>query len=498
MKILLINAMNRLSKTTQRPPLGLGYIASVLIERGFDNVDVIDYNTTENDEQANELIRKSSADVVGISFMTMSLDIGIKVAKMVKENNRDTVVIVGGPHSTVMPEETLKDENIDIVVVGEGEYIFLDLVKSIDSNNDLSNVKGIFYKTKDGIKKTESSEFISNLDELPFPAMDLLPMDYYLSLIPQYPVIPPDLHIICIRGCPFNCQYCQPTARKLFGRKTRYRSPKNIVDEMEAIIKKYKVNTITLTGDTFTARKKWVHEFCREIKQRGVNIPLVIGTRVDCLDKETIKRLKDIGVYFIQFGVESGSPRILEDIMDKRITIEQVKKTFKLCNDAGIITSANFMFGSPTETKKDILMSYNLLKEIDADYVASFITNPIPGTYLYDFAKEKNLILTDDFSKISRHSIGTMKRELSDETIEKYLKLFWYETYKNRTINILRPWRKPHLWKYSLKRDFAKLKISPSDFIKDVLIRPITVLAIIKYHLFQKRKVLDELQKADL
>lgn len=466
-------------------PLGIAYIAAVLKENGYDEVSIIDNNSMKNETEIETRIRKDMPDIVGVSIMTADLHTAEKIVYLIKKINKNIVIIAGGPHPTIMPEETLKNKNIDIVVVGEGEYTFVELVKSLENKKPLDDVKGIYYKVNKKIKKTVARPPIENLDKLPFPARDLLPMKYYLSNIPPYPMIMPMTQVIVVRGCPFNCSFCQSTGRKLFGSKVRFRSPDNVLDEIEYLIKKYRLGSIHLSGDTLTADKKWVYSFCDKLKERNLNINWNISTRVNMISREMLKKMAEAGCYFIQFGVESGSQRILDEILNKGIKVEQTKDCFKWCHEAGIIASANVMIGSPSETRSEILSTYELLKEIDPGFISTSITNPLPGTYLYDIAKSKNLIKTNDLAKFGRHSKGTMKREISDDEIERYIKLFWV-LYEEKLIkNTLQLNKKKHFIKYSYKREASILKCNPGYFLKNLIQKPMTLMALIKYHILE-------------
>lgn len=493
MKITLISPTTMVSCS---PPLGIAYVAAVLRKNGY-NVNIIDGNIIKNENEMKSLIRKNKPDVVGITMMTQSVPESEKIAKIVKELNQNTTIIVGGPHPTIMPKEILKNKNIDIAAIGEGEYTFLELIRSIENKKPVNKVKGIYYKINRKIKKTIPRKPIENLDELPFPARDLLPMEYYLSNIPQYPFIVPVTHLTVVRGCPFNCSFCQPTGKKLFGTKVRYRSPDNVIDEMEFLIEKYKLRSINLNGDTLTADKKWIYSFCDKLKKRKIDIKWNLGTRVNTVTRDMLKKMGSVGCYFIQFGVESGSQRILDDVMHKGITVKQTKDCFKWCNEAGIIGSANIMIGSPSETRYDIYLTYKLLKEIDPGFISAYITNPIPGTHLYSIAKSKKWVNTNDFSKLNRHGKGTMKRELEDAEIEKYIKLFW-ALYEQKLIkNTLQIHKNGHFAKYSFKREASLLKQNPLYFTKNTILKPMTAIALIKYYIFKHPQIMKTLMNHD-
>lgn len=461
-----------------RPSLGLGYIAAVLRENDVD-VGIIDINLPRHRKNLRNLICKYDPDIIGISAMTPSYAKAQELAKISKEVS-DATVVMGGPHPTVMTEDVLKNKNIDIVVIGEGEYTFLDIVQSSESGSSLSEVKGIYYK-KQGIIKTEMRNFIQDLDELPYPARDLFDMKYYLSKVPsQIPRLIPDADIIAMRGCPFRCSYCQPTLKNLFGKKIRTRNSKRVIDEMELLVNKYKVKSIGISGDSLTVNKKWFYEFCDEIKNRGIITSWVISTRVNLVDRELLRRMNESGGFSITFGVESGSQRILDEVMNKGTKIEETKNAFKWCKEAGIFTMANIMIGSPTETKEDVLQTLRLIKEIEPDATSLFVTNPVPGTKLYDYSIEKGLLLEKDVTKIDRHALSTLKRELSDWELEGYLKFIWYTSTLLQLSYVLKPWKYPHYLRYNLRRDLSVMRNKPILFTKTWINRIKIVMVLLK------------------
>jgi radical SAM superfamily enzyme YgiQ (UPF0313 family) len=237
-------------------PLGLAYIASYLREKGYPDIEFLDYNVL-GEEKVIEKVKSSKADIVGISAMSNTFFIAQKIAHASKEAS-NVPVILGGAHATIMPEKVLEDKNFDVAVIGEGELTMLDLIQAVEKGKPLDEVKGIVFRKGNEIKRTEPMPYIKNLDELPFPARDLIDMEHYLWRPEEFPVIVPQTGLMSIRGCPFQCAYCQPTSRQMFGIKARARSPKNIVEEMEHLIKKYKLKSIRVGGDTLTADKKWV------------------------------------------------------------------------------------------------------------------------------------------------------------------------------------------------------------------------------------------------
>jgi len=478
MKILLVSTW---FTEHGSPPLGLAYIAAYLRENGYSDIEFLDYSVL-GEEKLIERVKAAKADLAGIGAMSNTFVFAQKIAEVAK-NTLDVPVILGGAHATIMPEQVLSDKNIDVAVIGEGELTILELVRAFEADKPLDGIKGIWFKSAERPKRNEPRPYIENLDILPFPARDLIDMEHYIWQPEEFPMIVPQTGLMAIRGCPFQCTYCQPTAKQMFGLKARARSPKNVVDEMEYLIDKYKLKAIRVGGDTLTADRKWLFGLCNEIKERKIDIPWGAATRVNLVDDEVLKAMKESGCYSIWFGVESGSPRILKEIMNKGITREQTINAFALCRKHSIIAGANIMFGSPTETKEDAELTLDLIRKIEPDCVASYITNPLPGTFLYDYAKEHNLILTENISDLNRHSASTMKRELTDEEVKGYLKKLWAINKKQKLSYYLNPLKKPYYLAVSAKRDASLLPKHAGFLVKDLALGLAMPFALAKYSL---------------
>ncbi|MBS3057917.1 MAG: cobalamin-dependent protein [Candidatus Diapherotrites archaeon] len=460
------------------PPLGVGYLASYLRENGME-VGLLDYNFSTDFEDVRKKLEESNAELVAVSAMSSTFSTAKKIAEIARKE-LDCPIALGGAHASIMPVESLKDSAFDIAVVGEGERTSLELAKAVSAGKSLSKVRGIYYKKGRSVKKNPPMPYIENLDELPFPARDLMEMKKYLVTPEEFPMLMPQTGLVAIRGCPFQCTYCQPTSMMMFGLKTRYRSPKSIVDEMELIRDAYKLESIKVGGDTLTARHDWIMELCKEIKDRKIDTLWIAGTRVNTVDDERLKAMKEAGCYFIQFGVESGSPRVLKEVMNKGITVEQTRKAFALCKKHGIITGANIMLGSPTESRREIEMSIRLIKEISPDMTSGYITNPLPGTYLYDQALEKSLITECDLELIDRHGLGTMKRDITDEELLLYLRKLWLVSKSEKVLNYLLPWRKPYYLSVALKRSLNLLQHDRKTLLSDFKTHALTPFALLK------------------
>jgi radical SAM superfamily enzyme YgiQ (UPF0313 family) len=369
--------------------LGIGYIGAYLKSKNYD-VRICDMRITKYSEK---MLLDYSPFCVGISVTTHNLEIALKVAKFTKEKLPNCKVIFGGPHPTISPKEIVKNKFIDAVVIGEGEITFLELIDVLKRGGDISKVKGICYREGKKTIITEQRGYIKNLDILPFPTSILNLDDYLLS---RFPAIPPSTTMVISRGCIGNCSFCQPTLRKMFGRETRYRSTSNVINEIKFLKKKYDLKTIMFWDDSLTTNKRWVVRFCKKIIKDHIRINFICQGRVSTVDEGMLKLMKKAGFTTIIFGIESGSIRMLGKVLRKGTTPEMNKKAMLLCKKLGIVVLANIMIGNPTETENDIYMTYKLIKECNPELVYANITAPLPGTDMYDFCKNKNLILVKD------------------------------------------------------------------------------------------------------
>lgn len=386
-------------------PLGLGYIAAVL-EKHHD-VKVIDVGAERlNNDSLKKSISKISPEIVGITSDTLSFQRAIEIAQIVKQINKNITVVTGGAHPNVWPDYPLKYDCFDISVCGEGERTAVELWARIENGESYEDINGIAFKGKDSIVVNPKRELIENLDELPLPARHLFPMDKYIgeSNLSVYPVYP----IGTSRGCPFSCAFCSNNV--VFGRRYRFRSPKNIVDEIELLINHYKAKEIYFREDLFTVNKQRVIGICDEIRRRGLHFKWECESRVDTINEEMLRTMKEAGCELVWFGVESGSQRIL-DYLNKQITLPQVREAYKLCKQVGIKAGASFMIGVPSETMDEIQKTIELAKELKSELEFAWfnIFTGYPTSPLYEYVKENNL-----YEKEINHGILITKTDEFD------------------------------------------------------------------------------------
>jgi anaerobic magnesium-protoporphyrin IX monomethyl ester cyclase len=377
MSILLINPPTFKENEPSIPPLGLAYIAAVLREHRFA-VNIIDFDLERDRLGALEqIVDAFQPSLVGISALTLQLENAFSISRRIKSKLPDIISVIGGPHPSSLPELTLKQSegSIDIVVVGEGEFTMLDIAQ----RKPLESIDGIHYWVKGGIASTPPRKPISNLNDLPLPTRDLLPIERYRGWGPinKYP----SSHLIASRGCPYDCIFC--SEKSVFGRAHRRRNPKKIVDEMEEMIQRYDLKEIAFYDDLFTLSKNQVLSICEEITRRGIRIQWKTLSRVDVVDLEMLQAMKAAGCWLISYGFESGSQAILDNIR-KRQTLEQCLTAAALTRKAGIKLFGFFMIGNVGETQETIRKTIRFARRLKPDFFQFTVVRPDPGSYLFN------------------------------------------------------------------------------------------------------------------
>ncbi len=407
MKILLINPPreNEIIGNNPRiieeergfnPPLGLLHVAAYVENFTKHHIEVIDAQVEQlSYSELKDRIRSFSPDVVGMTAMTMTMVDVIKTAKIVKHINKHCPIVLGGAHVYLFPEETISLENIDYLVIGEGEIAFKELLDNIEDNEKIKDVPGLVFKSNGQIINTGLRRFIHNLDQLPFPARHLVPYQQYKSLLARGRVV---TTIFTSRGCPFSCTFC---GRPHLGKQFRARSAKHVVDEIEVCLN-MGISEFLFYDDTFTIDKQRAIDICNEIIDRKLEIGWDIRTRVDTINEDIIKLLKKAGCQGIHYGVESGTEKVLK-LLNKGITIPQVKEIFDLTRKNGIPILAYFMIGNPHETLKDIKQTFQMMKELNPDYVHLTVLTPFPGTRIYFDGLKNGIIKEDYWRHFSKH-----------------------------------------------------------------------------------------------
>lgn len=424
-------------------PISLPSIAALLRSNGFE-IKLIDCMAEELDESATiKQIIKFKPKMVIINFSTATFygdkDFTLKLKKCLPKAHLTAI----GVHVTTMPKETLTETALDSIIRGEPEMTALELAQKLQEKEKLKGIKGLTYRDNNSIINVPARDFIHNLDGLPFPARDLLKNDRYKMPVYNRPYT----LVVTARGCPNNCSFC--TANIYYGSKIRMRSPKNVLDEIEEIIKVQHIKDITFWADTFTYDRKYVFDICEGIKKRGLKFRWMCNARVDKVDPEMLKIMKETGCQIISFGVESGSQKIL-NLVGKNITLKQIVQAFKWVRASKIESAAHIIFGLSGETPETIKETIKFVKKINPDYIQFYSAIPFPGTRFGKEATEKGWVTTKNWSdyELGKNIISTPL--LPVEELAKWRRRAYLQFY-------LRPG-----YVLSKFRNFVK---KPSDFL---------------------------------
>ena len=343
-------------------------------------------------------LKQASPDIIGITSLTEFRYEAFKTARIAREVlGKDVPVTIGGPHVSLTADDTMRFQpDLDVVVRGEAEYTFPALCHALWDGKDLSEIPGISYRKNGEIIHNPPADLPADLDALPFPARHLMDMKRYNFRLD----VPgkgsfPAAHIITSRGCPFHCSFCATS--KLSGRRWRHRSPENVLAELEDILKNQpEVKAVWFYDDTFTMNKKRVEVICDGILERKLDIAFTCSIRVDTVNYDLLKKMREAGCFKVFFGVESGSPRILDEVCQKQITLEQVETVSKWLDDLGIEKNPGYIISFPEETLEDAEQTLSFMKKVGG--IASMsLLRIYPGTRIEEVARERGM-LPKDFS----------------------------------------------------------------------------------------------------
>ena len=392
-------------------PLGVGYLAAVLKANGIEteiyNADfgknvyfeqsdyeknVEHYAEIQRDlhhplwQEIKRVVSSFGPTVVGINATTPKILSAINVATICKEIDPNIQVVVGGPHASCLPQEILQNKCVDFVVRGEGELTLLNLIKALENERDFERCPGLSFKMNGGVVSNPDRPLMENLDDLPFPVREFH-IDETEIRVPAREGV-----LFATRGCPSRCIFC--ASHKIWTRKVRYRSPENIVAEIEYLKGKYGLRYVRFDDDSFTLNKGFVMRICDLLMERNVNVDWYCSARVDAVSKELLLKMKESGCIKINFGVESGSEETLRKIR-KGITKEEIAGAFETAREAGIYTGAYVMIGFPWETREHMLETVRFTTEIRPNVIIISIVTPYPGTELYDMSNDLGLLPPD-------------------------------------------------------------------------------------------------------
>ncbi len=383
-----------IGKYTVMIPHGLASMAAVLKRRGIECVIIDAYAEGLTIDDIVKRLADYRPEVIGITAVTPAAPLVYAMAGKIKDSIRGVSIVLGGAHPTTLPDEVLSESAVDFVVRGEGEHVFLKLLDHIAAGRDPEGINGVSYRNKSGIVHNKPAEFIDDLDALPRPAYELLPMHLYTTP-PQWSLASPSFQLIASRGCPYSCGFCSVG----MGRKVRYKSAARVCDEIEYLIEKHGCKQIVFVDTTFPFNFKHAEDACNEMIKRGLNKKIVwfTSTRVDIVNQKMLDIMYKAGCRLVTFGIESGSQEILNSIK-KGITLKQAKDAVSMARKARIDVTASYVLGLPGETEETLLNTIRFAKELNTLYAQFNIIVPYPGTDVYKYAQENGLLRNRDWN----------------------------------------------------------------------------------------------------
>lgn len=393
------------------PPISLPSIAALLEKENFKVKITECIGDNLNLEDIEREIKSFHPTLIIVNVSTATYYNDKKVITFIRNITPCHLTAIG-IHVTALPENVLLDTALDSVVRGEPEAVCLSLAGSIAKGKGFKNIEGLSYKEKGKVVHNRRKNFIEDLNKLPFPARNLLNNRRY-----TLPVINrPYTLVISSRGCPYECIFC--TARQYYGNKLRLRNPKNIIDEIEEIIRKFQITDIVMWSDTFNLVRDFVMDICDEIKKRNLSFNWMCNSRVDRIDEGMLSKMKEAGCSGISYGIESGNQSIL-DKAKKGVTLKQIEDAFKWTHRAGIRTLGHVILGLPGETKETIKSTLQFVKRLNPDYMQFYCAIPFPGTELYSLAKKNGWLITDDWSRFELNQAIIQTPQLSSDDLKK-------------------------------------------------------------------------------
>lgn len=381
-------------------PINLAQLAAYVRERIGVEVEIWDYGVLPyHPEHLRVNLSRFTPDIVGITAMTPLVKTAAKLASVIKDSDRDILTVIGGPHLSAIPERTLNEfPSFDLGVVGEGELTLAEICQAVARGERFpKGLAGTVYRDDGDVRRGPERELIMNLDDLPYPARDLL--DFSLYQGSSSPGLSSKLRniteLFTSRGCPVRCFFCG--SHVTHRNKVRFRSARHVLGEVQECVERYQVDHFTIDDDTFTYGKERLTEICHGLCDAGASWDC--DSRVSNVNEDLLRLMADCGCVKVAFGVESGSPRMLEAVR-KRITVPEIEAAFRASRATGILTSAFIMIGAhPTETPEEVEQTFRLMLRIKPDFVMVYIAVPYPGTDLFQMMQEEGMIDRDDWDE---------------------------------------------------------------------------------------------------
>jgi radical SAM superfamily enzyme YgiQ (UPF0313 family) len=404
------------------PPMGLLYLAACLRQTGDHQAKIIDGRLLElSPDEILDRARDYDPDVIGITSLTMEGPVAHQIAAACKRQWPDRPVLMGGPYPTSSVEKAISDANIDFCFDGEAERSFIEWVNNRLNGGDVSQVSCLTYRSNGSMRTNPRQDYVDDLDEIPFPAWDLLDLDLYFKkkflrtrTMNPHQMRPRAVPMVSSRGCPYRCSYCH----NLFGKKLRHRSVENVLAELVMLKEKYNVQEIEFIDDIFNLDIPRAKKVFRGIidKKLGMNFSFPNGLRSDSFDDELLQVMRKGGAYRLVFAVESGSKRIQKEI-HKNLNLEKAKENIRKADKLGYFLGGFFIMGFPDETEDEIWQTINFACESKLHTANFFILTPFPNTEVWERAVKAGMPVDGDFQHYYKVSVNLSK--VPSERLEK-------------------------------------------------------------------------------
>ena len=434
--ILLLRTYTEILGRSINPSLGLMYIASSTREHGKKHgqdyqLKILDLNLYNQKIDARiAQICDYSPQVIGITGMSFEAAAMQETAVYLKKNLPGVRIVFGGPHATVSPLKCIEDPNVDFVVIGEGEDTFPELLERMFSGtNQYQDIRGIAFRNGGKTVVTERREYREDLDNIPFPAWDLIDMEGYFHA-PRWQFIQAErryMPIFTSRACPYQCVYCH----HIFGKKFRHRSPENVFQEIKFLHDHYGIREYLISDDMFNAQIQRAIAICDLIIQSGIKIYITFpnGMRGDIMTDELLRKLRQAGTYKIVYAIETASPR-LQKLIKKNVDLEKLKRVIEKTHDLGLIVHGFFMLGFPTETREEVMMTVKYALASKLHIGGFFFVDPFEGTELAEWVRK----MRPDLMTAGQHDFFSAAHQLSEvptREIEKIQRDLYKKFYFN-------------------------------------------------------------------
>jgi len=480
----------RWSEGSSMPSLGILFLAAVLEKAGIEvevvPADIMRYTW----EDISKRIADFKPDVVGVTTCTENRFDSFKLVKTAKEVNPNIITVLGGPHISMVKEDTLIHiKEVDILVIGEGEDTIVELLRVLEAKDDLSKVKGLYYKNDNRkVVFTGFRKRIENLDSLPFPARHLIPMEKY-----NFYITTRDgkkrraQNLITSRGCPFNCYFCSTPVN--WGRKMRGHSPERVLEEIEHLIDRYGAEYIWFYDDTLNYNPTRLHKIMDMIIERKLNIKFTSEFRIDVVDKPLLEKMMRAGLELGSFGIEAGNSRVRKNIVKKNFDIELAYQFLEWSKEFDFIPGPFLIFSHYTETWEEAQETIEVMETVksinpQAD-ISTAILHVYPGTPLETIAKEEGII-PNDFSWSKKED---MKRVYTLPAAQGHVPLFKHKLTWWQIADLVMRWSAENKKGISLSK--IKQSITSLTSAKGIFINAIFFLVFLKYKLIKLYKRMD-------